>query len=222
MTFREASLKIDLRLNKLSSFAGQLIKPYQKEEALNKSLTQWIRRNKHGNNIYKEGNESSQMRVDDLQFILKDKEVVSYKREFFNEIKNLPSDYLYISRVDVFATKNDCTAALIDATLREDANETKLLLNDNDQPSFDFEQTFYTIQGNRIKVFHNNDFTIAKTILYYYRKPKKINKTKLDEVWEIKDDLAELIIEGAVAILAGDIESPNVFQNSSTSVEQNN
>ena len=222
MTFREASLKIDLRINKLASFDSQNIKAFQKEEALNKALLGWIRTNKHGNNIYKEGNESSLMRVDDLQFLLKEKEMQSYKREIFNEIKTLPTDYLYLLNVSVYTSKENCTNVLISSDLREEANIDKLLLDYNEQPSFDFEQTFHTLQGNKIKIFHNNDFTISKTIVSYYRKPKKINRSKPDELWEFKDDLAEIIVDAAVSILAGDIESPNVYQTSSTSVEKQN
>lgn len=222
MTFREASLKIDLGLNKLASFSGQNIRAFQKEEALNKALLMWIRKNKHGNNLYKEGNESSAMREDDLQLFLKDKELTSYKRDVYNEIKTLPSDYLYISKLTVYANKDECRDVLIDSDLREDGNTNKLLLNYHEQPSFKFEQTFHTLQGNKIRVFHNDDFDVNRVILSYYRKPKKITNSKPDEVWEIKEDLAELIVDAAIANLALNIESPNVYQASTNIVEQNN
>lgn len=222
MTTREALLKIDLRLNKVATSDYKNIKQYQKLEAINKAILTWIRRNKHGNNLYKEGNEVSLRRVDDLQFLLKEKEVASYKRDVYNEVKTLPTDYLYLERVTPYVNKGECINVMIGSSLREDANTDSLLLDWTEQPSFDFEQTFHTLQGNRIKVFHNKDFEVNKIFLTYYRKPKKITNTNPDVLWEIKDDLAEIIVDEAVKILAGDIQDPNTYETASNSVEQNN
>ena len=78
--------------------------------------------------------------------------------------------------------------------------------------------------NNKFRVYHNNDFKIDKVFLSYYRNPLKIKCDigVLDEIWEWKDDLAELIIDEAVKLLSGNIEHTSAYQLSNNRVEQNN
>ena len=63
-------VKIKQRLNKLDSQDYDNIQPWQIIEAFNKAQIEWCRRNLHGGNIYKEGDEASKRRIDDLQSLL--------------------------------------------------------------------------------------------------------------------------------------------------------
>ena len=63
-------LKIKQRLNKLASSDYSNLECWQEAELINKAQLQWTRRNLHGGNIYKEGDEQSIVRVDDFQTIL--------------------------------------------------------------------------------------------------------------------------------------------------------
>ena len=222
MTFREASLRIDNGLNKLATNDQENVPYFQKEIALNKALSQWIRRNRHGNNAYKEGHESSLERMEDLKFLLKTQEIASYKRDLYNEVKDLPEDYNTLSRLSVYASKGDCTSVLMDSQLREVASVDRLLLDWAEQPSFDFEQTFHTLQGNTLRVYHNKDFTVSRVVLTYYKDPNRISRSKPEEIWEMKEDLAELIVDEAIKLLASDIGDPNAFTVKAQTVEQNN
>ena len=65
-------IKLKQRLNKLSSNDFDNIENWQILEAFNKSQIEWVRRQLHGNNIYKEGDEMSKRRVDDLQILLEE------------------------------------------------------------------------------------------------------------------------------------------------------
>jgi len=51
-------LKLKQRLNKLDSQDYDNIEPWQMIEAFNKAQLEWCRRNLHGNNPYKEGDEA--------------------------------------------------------------------------------------------------------------------------------------------------------------------
>ena len=86
------------------------------------------------------------------------------------------------------------------------------------QPSFEFEETFHTLLGNKIRVYTNNDFQVENINLIYYRLPREIDFQSCERVDgksprnidpEFKDDIVEIIIDEAVSILSGDIESPN-------------
>jgi hypothetical protein len=205
MTLSQVSAKMDLRLNKGASGDYDNIWSYQKQEAFNKAVLEWVRRQKRGKNITQEGDEETDSRVDDLQVLLKVEVLSSRDKGIFNQSEKLPSDYLYYKRITPYVSKNDCQNIIVKSTLREEANVDELIT----LPSFEFEETFHTIINNRVHIYHNKDFTIDKLQLTYYRKPKTYDFKKLSSVVEFKDDVCELIIDGACSILASDIESFN-------------
>lgn len=205
MTISQVSAKINLRLNKGASADYDNIWSYQKEEAFNKAVNEWVRKQKRGKNQTQEGDEESADRVDDLQVLLKTDNLVSRNKGLFNQTNKLPNDYLYFKRLSPYVDKANCTNVLIKSHLKEEANVDDLITT----PSFDFEETFHTIINNKIHVYHNKDFTIGKLQLTYYRKPKVYSFKKLDTVIEFKDDICELIVDDACKILASDIESIN-------------
>lgn len=219
-----ASVKIKQRLSKLASFDSRNLKDWQMEEATNKGKLDYFRRNKHGGNQYREGDESTLQRVDDFQHLLKDKPLSGSSLGLYLETVPLPDDYLYHKRVTPIAIKGECEGSLR-STIIEEANVDEYLKDYNSQPSFDFEETFHTLIGNRIRVYHNNDFKVGDVLLTYYRQPvfiSFVDKSHNQDTWEWKDDVAEQIIDEAVKILAGDIESLNQQQLAEARVEKNN
>ena len=60
-------LKFRQRLNKIASNDYDNIECWQIVEAFNKAQVEWCRRQLHGNNIFKEGDEMSKRRIDDLK-----------------------------------------------------------------------------------------------------------------------------------------------------------
>lgn len=219
MTVRQAFTKIDLRLNKSASNDYDNLWPYVKAEALNKGINEWVRRQYHGNNIKQEGDEESTIRVDDLQVLLKKDNLTIRDRGVYVESGKLPSDYRYYKRLTPYVSKGSCTNVRITSHLKEEANVDDLLPI---LPSFQFEETFHTIIGNKAHVYHNKDFTVDKLELTYYRSPKVYTTKKLDDVLEFKDDVCELLIDEACKIIASDIESLNQKALKEQSVESNN
>ncbi len=205
MTILQASAKIDLRLNKGASGDYDNLWSYQKQEAFNKGINEWIRRQKRGKNQTQEGDEETDTRVDDLQVLLKSEVLLSKNKGLFNQTSKLPADYLYFKRLTPIVSKGSCSNVRIKSHLREEANVDELTT----LPSFNFEETFHTIINNRAHVYHNKDFTIESIELTYYRKPKFYNFKKLDTVIEFKDDVCEIFVDEACKILASDIESIN-------------
>jgi len=89
------------------------------------------------------------------------------------------------------------------------------------------------LKNNKVNVYTNNDFDISSGSLTYYRQPIKIEingcvdpytslSTTTNVECEFKDDIIELIIDEAVSILAGDIESGNQFSRGTEGAERNN
>ena len=89
-------IKFRQRLNKLASNDYDNIECWQIVEAFNKAQLEWCRRNLHGNNMYKEGDEASKRRIDDLQPLLNRLVLTGVNNADHFEGNNFPVDYLRI------------------------------------------------------------------------------------------------------------------------------
>ena len=227
-------LKVKQRLNKLASQDFDNIECWQVVEAFNKSQLMWCRRQLHGMNALKEGDEESKRRIDDLQILLTDKVIKFEKQPILVRSEELPANYFEWKRISILAANECCdNKRKMIAYLAEEANVDELLRDSNKRPSFEWGETFCTLKSNKIHVYTNNEFTITEGTLVYYRKPRYIQikgcidpytkeMSVVDVDCEFKDDVIELIIDEAVKILAGDIESNNQQQTATSQVESNN
>ena len=205
MTILQVSTKIDLRLNKSASLDYDNIWSYQKEEAFNKAVIEWVRRQKRGKNLTKEGDEETDARVDDLQVLLKSEGLSSINKGFYNVTSKIPPDYLYYKRLTPKVSAGKCYNILITSLLKEEANVDVL----KETPSFKFEETFHTMINNKFHIYHNKDFKVEGVNLTYYRKPKVYDFKKLNTIIEFKDDVCELLVDEACKILSSDTENLN-------------
>ena len=227
-------IKVKQRLNKLASNDYDNIETWQIIEAFDKGQVDWCRRNLHGLNVVKEGDEQSTRRIDDLQILLTQTSLNMNNRQTYYESINFPTDYLQWKRVSLTATSDCCPKPQpMVVYLAEVANVDELLRDVNKKPSFEWRETFATLSDNNLKIYTNELFKPAKVTLYYYRQPRKIQIAGVPDPYtgitptvdvpsEFKDDLVELFIDEAVKIIAGDIESMNQYQRMSQSTEQNN
>lgn len=227
-------IKIKQRLNKLSSNDYDNIESWQIVEAFNKGQVDWCRRNLHGLNIVKEGDEQSTRRIDDLQVLLGPLPLTMVNKQTYFESTNFPANYLQWKRVSVNA-KSDCcpTAKPMIVYLGEVANVDDLLRDKNKNPNYDWGETFATIFNNQIQIYTNGEFSIANATLMYYRQPRHIQIAgvtdpytgivpAIDILSEFKDDLVEVFIDETVKIIAGDIESMTQVSIAAQRTEQNN
>ncbi len=226
-------IKVKERLNKLDSQDYDNFECWQIVEAFNKAQVEWVRRQLHGINVVKEGDEQSTRRKDDLQILLNTIPVsLSNADRSFSAA--IPENYLQWKRVDAFAT-NKCCAEKRPMTvyLAEEGNLSQLLRDVSKRPSFEWAETFATLKNNRVFIYTNDEFDIDKANLTYYRQPVRIEvlncvdpytnqATTVDVESEFKDDIVELIIDEAVSILAGDIESVNQSSRGTQTAERNN
>jgi hypothetical protein len=228
-------LKIVQRLNKLASNDYDNIDCWQVVEAFNKALIEWSRRQIRGSNPYMDGSEKSVIRVDDLQKLLKPEDMPMVPNELFVESLNpIPTDYLKFKRISCYAKSKCCSdKRLMVVYLVEEDNRDILLRDEHKKPSFEWGETFATLINNKIRVYTNSEFEIDKIELTYYRKPRRIQiagcqdpytgvVSAADVECEFDDDIIEILIDEAVSILAGDIESFNQYQRGTQSAERNN
>ena len=226
------SIKIKQRLNKLDSQDYDNIECWQIVEAFNKAQVEWARRQLHGINAVREGDEESNRRKDDLQILLDTAPITMTNQQVFYT-GPIPADYLQWKRVDTYAKKDCCDHRRMTIYLAEEANVNQLLRDKAKRPNFEWAETFATLKNNFVNVYTNEDFDIESAALTYYRQPVKIQiqgcvdpytgvQSTVNVECEFKDDIIELIIDEAVSILAGDIESGNQFSRGSEGAERNN
>jgi hypothetical protein len=226
------TIKVKQRLNKLDSQDYDNIECWQIVEAFNKAQVEWSRRQLHGMNIVKEGDEQSTRRIDDLQALLITSTLSATDEEISWSIA-IPENYFQWKRVDAYANQGCCSDRRMVVYLAEEANLSQLLRDDAKKPSFEWGETFATLKNNRIYVYTNGEFNVSSMALTYYRQPQKIQvegcvdpytglQSTTNVECEFKDDIIEVIIDEAVSILAGDIESGNQFSRGSETAERNN
>lgn len=232
MDARLVNIKLLGRLNKLASGDYENLDCFYKVEAINKAQVEWVRRQIHGSNLYKEGDEQSTMRVDDLQKLLKTRKLNTTNKGLYAESDLIPEDYGWFKTLLIYGTQEECANQLmLDIHHIEEANVTEWLGDWSKKPSFEFRQCFYTLSGNTVRVYTNDEFQISKLELVYYRKPQEFSLEGCDKIdgseskysdIEFKDDVAEIIIDEAASILAADIEHISAYQVTSKRKEENN
>lgn len=227
-------LKVKMRLNKVASDDYDNIQTWQIVEAFNKGQVDWCRRNLHGLNIVKEGDEQSKRRVDDLQVLLETLNLTITNRHDHYETTVLPADYLQWKRISAKATSECCPKPRrLVIYLAEQANVDVLLRDKQKQPNFDWAETFVTMKDNKIQIYTDGEFVVVDPVLIYYRQPRRIEIAGIKDPYtglvptvdiksEFKDDLIELFVDECAKILAGDIESMNQVQRESETSENNN
>ena len=226
------TIKIKQRINKLDSNDYDNIECWQIVESFNKAQVEWTRRQLHGINQVREGDEQSTRRKDDLQILLQTFNLGLANKEIYYEAP-LPQEYRQWKRVDVFAQKECCDTRRMTVYLAEEGNLNQLLRDKAKKPNFEWAETFATLKGNYVNIYTDNAFDIEKADLIYYRQPIKIQiqgcvdpytnlASTVNVQCEFKDDIIELIIDEAVSILAGDIESTNQFSRGTEGAERNN
>jgi len=226
------TIKLKERLNKLDSQDYDNILCFQVVEAFNKAQVEWSRRQLHGINMKKEGDEQSTRRKDDLQVLLVETDSVLSEEDIYYS-GPIPENYLQWKRLDVNACKGECSNRRMAVYLAAEENLNQLLRDKLKQPSFAWAETFATLTDDKFRVYTNKDFAVSNVSLTYYRQPRKIQVkgctdpyTGLDSTQEVlcefKDDIIELIIDEAVSIIAGDIESGNQYSRGQQEAERNN
>lgn len=115
----------------------------------------------------------------------------------------LPDDYLWFSNIKGSFSYNGCEVG--DFVMWEAKNENvhELLGDDNNKPSFDYRETFYTIGDGKVVVYEDG-FLTDEVRMTYYRNPVRVDlagyinaagdrSTDIDP--ELPDPLVEEILD---------------------------
>lgn len=228
-------IKFRQRLNKIASDDYDNIECWQIVEAFNKAQVEWCRRNLHGNNMFQEGDENSTRRIDDLQVLLTNLPLTTTDNGNNVSTTNFPdnTEYLEFKRVSLNATSKCCPEPTsMTCYLVEEANIDLILRDPLKNPNYEWGETVCTMANNILRIY-KDDFNIVNPALTYYRQPRLIQiqgcvdpytgaASATDVECEFKDDLVEVFIDEAVAIIAGDIADANNYSREMQAAERNN
>jgi len=145
----------------------------------------------------------------------------SPKKSDDSEYFEIPSNYFHPINLKVYAKNEECKKKRINAWEAKGQNIHELLADNNNKPSFYWEETFYTIGQDKYRVFKDKTFEIEQVNLDYYRYPKKIdvegyidvnNKNTFTSNPELDDKAMDRIIDIAVKDLNINSENLNRIQ----------
>lgn len=236
MNNQALQIKVRQHLNKLSSNDFDNIESWMIADAFNSAQTLWTRRNLHGTNQKKEGDEESTSRIDDFQMLLVTTSnlLMNDRQEFFESAADLPKDYLRFKRISAKAVNECCEdPRRLVIYIGEEANPDVLLRDNTKNPSFEWAETFATFGSNRFKIYTDKKFDVEDVTLTYYRQPRRIQITGVKDTYtglvptvdvtcEFNDDLVELLVFEMTDMLANDIESMLQVARSGGEVEKDN
>ena len=229
----QLQIKIKERLNKLASMDYDNIECWQIAEAFNKAQISFVRRQVHGVNQTKEGDESTKVLIDDLQCLLTEQSLTGTQDAVYFQSSDLPANYLFYKDVTANAHTDCCPDRRLIIYLAPVADVSNLLMDPLRNPSAEWGETFCTLSDNKVRIYHNGKFNVVQPKLTYYRNPISVEfngcvnlatgqVSTVDVQCEFKDDVAELIVDEAASILAGDMESVLQYQRTQASSIQNN
>jgi hypothetical protein len=227
-------IKFRQRLNKLASNDYDNIECWQIVESFNKAQIEWCRRQLHGTNATRTSDEQTKRRIDDLQILLTTQPITGSIQSDYFLGTNFPNNYMEYKRVDTDATTECCSKDPRSMTvyLAEEANVDMIMRDPLKRPDFEWGETFCTMQNNTIRIY-KREFDVINPRITFYRKPRYIeiegcsdpyNNTisAADVESEFKDDIVEIMIDEACAIIAGDINDANNYIRGSQQAEKNN
>lgn len=232
MTNAQLQIKIKERLNKLASLDYDNFECWQIVEAFNKAQLEWVRRQIGGYNQKQTGDGSTKINYDDTQKLSTTVPLngTGYDDNWVSV--PYPADYMNYSSLYVMG-KNDCCPDRNIIVYMVDKADLYLILRDeNKKPSFEWGETVAFMAGDQFTIYTGGEFQVSSVTLSYYRKPTPVEfqncidvstgiPAPIDVPCEFKDDIAEILVDNAVAILAADIESFNQYTRASTSVQSN-
>jgi len=161
-------------------------------------------------------NNKDSILIDSLQEIVKDVEFLAKDAKIYTDYVEFPLDSDFYEGILVKAEcqKEDCKSVIYS---REVKNQNKNILqfDENQKPDFDYEWTFHSIQGNKLRLY-KSDFSVLKTTLEYYSVipdfdisgyTNYLNKPSTDKPFILSDQYVDQILNRAAEEFMRDYEN---------------
>lgn len=115
--------------------------------------------------------------IDDVRYIQKflilDKKISYISKLYNKENYSLPSDYFDLAAVRAKAKKGKCSHWMHLVEVKTENIEEKLQ-DEYSKPSFEWEESLYTVNEDNLSIYTDGTFTMSDVLLNYYRYPSQI------------------------------------------------
>jgi hypothetical protein len=145
--------------------------------------------------------------VDDIRdiqkFLVLDESITSSSETQNRYNFTLPKKYFDLADVRAKASKGNCSDTISLFELQTE-NLNEIIVDEYNKPSFEWRESFYTINSDNLSVYVDN-FKISEILLNYYRYPnpiESINELSFNESKNIEWD--EQVLDIIISITAGE------------------
>lgn len=198
MTIQEAYLRFVNKVNKnltndnISVDKGRFILTYN--EVQNKYV-EWLL------------NQSDDEKRSLQSLIVNEKDVKRVTSRESHQEFELPENFFSHIHLSAYASKGGCEDKIFTWEVKGE-NIDELYTDVDNEPSFDYRETFYTFGDNKVNIFRKN-FDISKVLLTYYRFPKKVDiagyiKIDNSNSEDIHPEFNDAIVDRILTICAKD------------------
>lgn len=194
MTSQEAYLKFLIKINKGSTQFNATVDRSVFCSLYNEAQRRWLNKNTP---------EVTSEEVNNVQSIIVNQILppITVKKEFVEF--DLPKDWFASADTYIFANRNKCKKRVVNLYQTRSVNVRKLMADDATKPSFDFEESFYTLEHDKIKVY-KDDFEVVELNFNYYKEPKNIEieggvKVDGSPMININPELADIFVDQIIS-----------------------
>lgn len=223
--------KIDLKLNKVAALEHQIIPLENKILALNEAQLKLVKLKMNPNNPLGLGLDSFKKRYEDLEVLVENAAPHKLSLVLTDALLNqwsadltlLTPEYMFYIDSYFTASKGTCKDKIIyvNKDLVKHSDVITLLINTNYKPSFEYEESFCTINSLKLNVFTDGSFAPDYIYVSYIRYPQKIDYPgyiKLDGTASARSDselpefLEDELLNLTIEELAMDTENSPAVQ----------
>lgn len=152
------------------------------------------------------------------ELLIIDKELIKLSVGINSTIFSLPADYFDVESAYSICKRGTCENRIVYNFDFKQRNKNVLFQNENEKPSFDYQETLYSINKDGFLVYTDN-FEITNQYLSYYKTPNSIDiagYTKFDGI-PSQDIQSELDDKNILEILnLCSLEAVTNFENGET------
>jgi hypothetical protein len=98
--------------------------------------------------------------------------VINKQKEFIEF--TMPSDFFQVYGSYSYAKKGECPGKIYNYE-RKPGNLIPILQDEDNKPTFDYEEAPFIIGNDKLKLYIGDDYIVGETFINYYRQPKKID-----------------------------------------------
>lgn len=194
MLAQEAYYKFLVKINKGSTQFNATVDKTLFCSLFNEAQRKWLNKNTPESNSDEIANVQSIIFQHIAEPTNTQKEYVEFK---------LPEKWFANADVYVIADKEPCKDVRVNAYQVRSINVPKMLADEATIPSFEFQETFYTIEHDIVKVY-KSDFTIKKLYMNYYKEPTNIEMeggVNFDGTFmvDVNPELADIFVDQIIS-----------------------